>query len=360
MAGTSHSDWASGIVRNAIVRRDLPNVPLYDTCDQPSRSRIQDRYIISASIVALDKWVAGVQPPHAPTLVSGNPPAVARDARANALGGIRLATFAVPVATDQGPNSGPGTCFLNGVHIPFDTTLQALYPTHQAYVSQIVRQFPLNPSTQILRDQTAFYYARGGDQLVALVNEATRAVAEGYTAGEATTQGKASFAQANVFLRLYINAVQGAAQEGRLASVSAALLVDFARTLMERIVDVAKITEATVTPGADGSLRIVEFMRMSSQHFFWGAELAERAVLDTGGAGGGWSRTGQSFVACWTSRQCPCRRCPCAVSSERPTVRTPMCLPPMRPSAPRLRAIRAGYTKASRSGPCRSWAADVH
>src|SRR4029453_618484 len=71
MAGTSHSDWASGIVRNAIVRRDLPNVPLYDTCDQPSRSRIQDRYIISAAIVAIDKWIAGAQPPHAPALISG-------------------------------------------------------------------------------------------------------------------------------------------------------------------------------------------------------------------------------------------------------------------------------------------------
>ena len=340
MAGTSHSDWASGIVRNGIVRRDLPNVPLYDTCDQPSRSRIQDRYVISASIVALDNWIDGVEPPHAPSLISGNPPAVVRDSRGNALGGIRLATFAVPIALDQGPNSGPGTCFLNGVHIPFDTaTLQSLYPTHSAYVSHItlaanqnvadgfllpadaaeliadananlvgtglvcgplcanVRQFPLNPSAQILRDQTEFYYGRGSDQLIALVEQVTLAVAQGYTAGETTAAGEAAFAQANVFLRLYINAVQGAAQEGRLAPESAALLTDFARTLMERIVAVAQITEASITPAADGSLRIVEFMRVTSQQFFWGAELAERAVLDTGGAGGGWSRTGQAFTA---------------------------------------------------------------
>ena len=286
MAGTSHSDWASFVVRYALLRRDLPAVALFDSCNQPSRSRIPDRYVIAAAIDAIDQWVDGVQPPHAPSLVSGSPLSVQRDVFGNALGGIRLAPFQVPVALDQGPNSGPGTCFLNGVHIPFDTaTVDSLYPSHQTYVQAIrqvadqnvadgfllkddakelvananrstignglscgpsrplcanFKQFPLNPSTSILRDHTQFYYFVGGEELLATVDQANEWVATGYSEAEQSDaksqkEAKKSFARAIGFLQVYIDKVQQMATQGPAAPESAALLIDYANILIGKL-----------------------------------------------------------------------------------------------------------------------------
>jgi len=281
-AGASHSDWASFVVRYALLIRDLPAVALFDSCNLPSRSRIPDRYVIAAGIDAIGKWFSGVQPPHAPSLVLP----VTRDQFGNALGGIRLAPFAIPVATDQGPNSGPGTCFLNGVHIPFETALvDSLYPSHQAYVQAIrqaadqnvadgfllkddaqelvanansstignglscgpsrplcanFKQFPLNPSTSILRDHTQFYYFRGGEELLASMDQANTWVATGYSqAGQSDArsqrEAKKSFARAIGFLQVYIDKVQQMENDGRAAPESAALLIDYANTLIAKL-----------------------------------------------------------------------------------------------------------------------------
>jgi hypothetical protein len=286
MAGTSHSDWASFVVRNALLRRDLPAVPLFDNCAAPSRSRIQDRYVISAAIDAMVRWTGGTPPPHSPPIeiTSADPLVVPRDEFGNTLGGIRLASFAVPVATDQGSNTNrpgvPGLCFLNGTHLPFDTaTLDTLYPSHGDYVSATARavkqnlrdgfllaedakellddaassiygrglicgplcanvaQFPLNPSTSILRDHTKFYYFEGGEALLNTLDRATLLVAEGYTFAEqpdAESQERASssFADAVEALEQYIAQVERLEARGRAAPESAALLIDFANTLI--------------------------------------------------------------------------------------------------------------------------------
>lgn len=283
MAGTSHSDWASFVVRYALLIRDLPATPLFDSCNLPSRSRIPDRYVIAAAIDAIGKWIGGVQPPHAPSLVLP----VTRDPFGNALGGIRLAPFTVPIATDQGPNSGPGTCFLNGVHIPFETAVvDSLYPSHQAYVQAIrqaadknvadgfllkddaqelvanaisaavgnglscgpsrplcanLKQFPLNPSTSILRDHTQFYYFRGGEELLASMDQANTWVATGYSQAEQSDaksqrEARKSFARAIGFLQVYIDKVQQMESDGRAAPESAALLIDYANTLIAKLV----------------------------------------------------------------------------------------------------------------------------
>src|SRR6185295_18861831 len=83
----------------------------------------------------------GTLPPTAPPIEvsSVGPPAImARDAAGNALGGIRLATHAVPTATNTGVNSGPGFCRLNGSHEPFDAaTMAKLYPTRAGYVEKV-------------------------------------------------------------------------------------------------------------------------------------------------------------------------------------------------------------------------------
>jgi len=292
MAGTSHSDWASYVVRYALLRRDLPALPLFDNCADPSRSRIQDRYVIGAAIDAITKWVRkGVQPPHSPQIeiTSVSPLVVPRDARGNALGGIRLASFAVPVALDQGSNNNkpgvPGLCFLNGTHIPFDqATLDALYPSHHGYVHAItqaakqnmrdgflleedaeevvadastsiyglglncgplcanIAQFPLNPSTSILRDHTKFYYFHGGGALLKTLDLATWWVARGYTFADQSDfrsqeKSRKSFAEAAEVLRIYIKEVQHLEHRGRAAPESAALLVDYANILLEKLAE---------------------------------------------------------------------------------------------------------------------------
>jgi hypothetical protein len=284
VTGTSHSEHHGGLTRNALFRRDLPDRPLFDTCTLPSRSRIHWHYAQSAAVDAIVKWVEqGVPPAYSPLpeWTSIDPTVVlARDAYGNALGGIRLASLVVPIATSQGLNSGPELCFLTGVHIPFDTaTLASLYPSHEAYVRAVrdaaeqnvrdgfllkedalelirdaqsslvgtglicgplcvnFKQFLSNPSTSNLRDQTQVYYFRGGKQLLTTLDQATRLVAEGYTAAEQSDPAtqKEKFQKAIKSLQRYIQDVEKMPRQERAAQETVDLLVDFANILIESI-----------------------------------------------------------------------------------------------------------------------------
>lgn len=280
MAGTSHSDWASFAVRYALLRRDQPTAPLADACVSPSRSRIPDRYVISAALDGIKRWVeTGKAPPTAtPMVLTSDGTTVQRDALGNGLGGIRLAPFAVPVALDSGPNTTPAgstaLCFLNGTHVPFDTqTLNLLYPTHESYVSRFnaaadknvadgfvlpadademrkeaavsitglglecgplcanYAQFPIQPSTQLLRDHTKFLYLVGGDELLKSLDGATLTVARGYTAGD-PAQKKANFSQSAKWLQQYKSQVNALRVQGNATVQQAALLNEYADTLI--------------------------------------------------------------------------------------------------------------------------------
>jgi alpha/beta hydrolase family protein len=284
VTGTSHSEHHGGLTRNALFRRDLPDRPLFDTCTLPSRSRIHWHYAQSAAVDAIVKWVEqGVPPAYSPLpeWTSIDPTVVlARDAYGNALSGIRLASLAVPIATSQGLNSGPDLCFLTGVHIPFDpATLASLYPSHEAYVRAVreaaeqnvrdgfllkedalelirdaqsslvgtglicgplcvnFKQFLSNPSTSNLRDQTQVYYFRGGKQLLTTLDQATRLVAEGYTAAEQSDPAtqKEKFQKAIKSLQRYIKDVEKMPRQERAAQETVDLLVDFANILIESI-----------------------------------------------------------------------------------------------------------------------------
>ena len=71
-------------------------------------------------------------------LTSTSPAVPVRDSFGNVLGGIRLSEHAVPIAVNDGVNSGPGFCILYGSHIDFSVaTLAALYPKHATYVSAV-------------------------------------------------------------------------------------------------------------------------------------------------------------------------------------------------------------------------------
>ena len=101
-------------------------------------------------------WIErGTPPPQAPPIVmssfgkaEGGPndaarqSVAARDAHGNALGGIRLAQFAVPTAANTGlnVNPGPGNCRNRGSFRPFDAdTIARLYPTRAKYIAEVNR-----------------------------------------------------------------------------------------------------------------------------------------------------------------------------------------------------------------------------
>jgi hypothetical protein len=103
-------------------------------------------YVVAAALAQLNRWVhTGTPPPSAPrmevALVNGVP-AVQRDARGNALGGVRTGANNVPIAALTGvanPGSS-GLCSLFGGTKPFDAaTLTSLYGTQANYVKEFTR-----------------------------------------------------------------------------------------------------------------------------------------------------------------------------------------------------------------------------
>jgi len=284
VTGTSHSENHMRVTSYAIYLRDLSNPSLADSCALPTRSRIQFHYVEAAAIDAMVKWIEqGVPPAHSPLpeYASLTPRVVvARDAYGNALGGIRLATLAVPTATSTGQNTGGGNCSLYGVHIPFDTaTLASLYPSHEGYVQAITaaaeqnvhdgfllkedeqemlkdaqasivgtglvcgslcvdfKQFMSNPSPSNLRDINEAYYFPGGEMLLVRLDKATRLLADGYTAAAQSDLAtrNAKFKTAIQALELYIKDVEKMPGLGRADPLAADLLVDWTGVLIDAI-----------------------------------------------------------------------------------------------------------------------------
>ena len=151
VAGTTHGDWKLIIEHGPLRIRDIgsppedypPSAPT--RCAAPTFSRIPFHMVQNAAYDWLEQWAGrGTQPPHAPPirLTTGTPADAERDEDGNALGGIRLPQFAVPIATDAGLNTGPpGTfCFLHGTHIPFSPErLAELYRSERHYVRRVAR-----------------------------------------------------------------------------------------------------------------------------------------------------------------------------------------------------------------------------
>jgi Alpha/beta hydrolase domain len=273
VAGSSHSEQYSLLSRAAFLKRDL-GLQAFDTCATPARSRVPNRFVYNAAVDAIVKLNrAGHEPPHAPPIqvLTVSPPSIARDQFGNGLGGIRLAEMEVPVAHEGGE-----TCFLGGTHVPFDTgTLNVLYRNHGDYVSKVAhaanasveagfvlpedaqatvdkaagsiigfglqcgylcadsQQFPIHPSSSLLRDQTSFLAFVGNEALVDTLEEVTRDIAQGYSLGGAKSQQ--SFAKAIAGLQIYIGQVEQVFAAGHLRPETAQLLTDQANTLIQRI-----------------------------------------------------------------------------------------------------------------------------
>jgi len=208
----------------------------------------------------------------------------------NVLGGIRLAEIEAPVARESAE-----LCGLGGTHVPLaPDVINRLYPTHDAYVKKVataseaavragfllpadaaqtlnaarrsiwgrqltcgplcadVRQFPLNPSSQLLSKQTSFLMIKGSGALVQAMDTVTLRLAEGYTAGETTAAGRRKFAEAVQAIDQYVARVRESRRERHLAAETEALLLQQAAVLRERVAAVAGSSHTAAT-FADGS-----------------------------------------------------------------------------------------------------------
>jgi hypothetical protein len=144
IAGASHVSYELNLARIPLLVRDNLPLPNPSTCvKQPAMSHIPTSHAMKAVYGHLVAWIIkGTRPPKAPLieLTSISPPVVARDELGNALGGLQLSQFAVPLATNTGENSGGGFCYLYGSYTPFDqATLDSLYHNHHSYVEEVVR-----------------------------------------------------------------------------------------------------------------------------------------------------------------------------------------------------------------------------
>ncbi len=145
VAGAAQLDYHEMTEGAPLLARDnVPGLPL--TCDFPPFSRIPFYYVINAACDHIVNWVEfNLEPPHGQDIdvetLDEQISVLARDSFGNALGGIRLAQHAVATATNTGLNT-PATNFCRhlGSYIPFEpATLEALYPNHGKYVSQVAR-----------------------------------------------------------------------------------------------------------------------------------------------------------------------------------------------------------------------------
>lgn len=153
VAGTSHLDVDTWMAHDRLRARDLSPVAVSTPgCQRPTRSRVPARLVQEAVYDWMKRWVEGAaRPPNAPPIVltsvgklggaaEDRVSVAARDPDGNALGGIRLAQFAVAVATNTGWNDGPGFCRVSGSHEPFPPDKVArLYPTAAKYVAEVDR-----------------------------------------------------------------------------------------------------------------------------------------------------------------------------------------------------------------------------
>jgi hypothetical protein len=140
IAGAAHSGYDSYLYRKPIILRDgIPPSSIACTVE-PVFSRNPTFYALNAAYDHLVRWVEhGTPPPTAPLIegqFQGTTFIIARDSYGNALGGLRLPAFEVPIGTNNGAdNGGPAFCLLYGFFKPFDdATLHSLYPTHDTYV----------------------------------------------------------------------------------------------------------------------------------------------------------------------------------------------------------------------------------
>ena len=143
MAGGAHVDRATADEGGRALARDLGLPDFAAGCDNPVNP-VPIGYVQSAMLEIVDQWVRGTAEPPPSRVIdlaegADGSVEIARDAAGNALGGVRLPSLEAPLGTYLPNNTGAGFCFLIGSFVPFEKSeLARRYPTHQAYVQQVV------------------------------------------------------------------------------------------------------------------------------------------------------------------------------------------------------------------------------
>jgi hypothetical protein len=142
VAGSSHYNAAEEATMRMQAFRELPfaDPPIqFNTCPEPMNTlRLGD--VVDTAFHDVSRWLdddGHFSPPTAPLLrVSSDGTSFVANSLGLTQGGIQLPQVSVPIGLESGVgNSGALTCTLAGRFVPFsDTQLQALYPTHEAYV----------------------------------------------------------------------------------------------------------------------------------------------------------------------------------------------------------------------------------
>lgn len=142
VAGTAHAD--AHLLRTAIGGPRDPSVGKLLGCG-PINTGPQ-KETLSAAFHHLVNWVGGGSAPPAGErieLSSIDPPTIARDARGNALGGVRNPLVDAPVVALSGDTpddptaTGGAICWLFGTTVPFDqATLDGMYGNADNYVER--------------------------------------------------------------------------------------------------------------------------------------------------------------------------------------------------------------------------------
>jgi hypothetical protein len=139
MAGAAHG---SGSSRDAAARdeRDFGDAGPRPASSRPEHENTLSTVPVSQAVLwHIQRWMADdIAPPRQPLIeFTGDPPRISRDDYGNALGGVRIPDFAVPLATHIADPPLEGLPAMTGSSEPFSNeTLRRLYPTRDDYVRE--------------------------------------------------------------------------------------------------------------------------------------------------------------------------------------------------------------------------------
>jgi hypothetical protein len=142
MPGTTHSFFANKMSRTG--PDELAAIGKTVTLPPENHDKLPDQYIVSAAMVALDKWARkGIPPAKNARFQRTDDGKVALDQYDNVLGGVRTPYVDVPIATYYAGSNKPDGSFNweGGMMVPFSNeVLTALYPTKKDYVDPFCAQ----------------------------------------------------------------------------------------------------------------------------------------------------------------------------------------------------------------------------
>ena len=152
MAGSSHlslsemDDYLNEQVkRNGVLKAPdgtaLSITEAIPGCDmQPIWSRVPNGDVVTAALYWMQAWLTtGTAPPKASRLYLDAGGNLYRNPQGQVSGGIRLAAYDAPLATNVGKNTGPGFCTLAGSHVDFTAAeLCQRYGTPANYLARVI------------------------------------------------------------------------------------------------------------------------------------------------------------------------------------------------------------------------------